>query len=95
VITASIHLKPSDRDAAGWGAIGFVRHGGETVRLDWGRTAGPNDLDLTAGTYAGTGDPAGAWTLVITEMVGKRSDGTQVRLEGPWEFDFTVLSECP
>jgi hypothetical protein len=90
MITASIHLEPSDREASAWAAIGYFKHGDETVRIDWGTRTGPSDMDQTAGTYAGIAEPAGAWTLVITEIVGDRSDGTQVRLQGPWEFSFTV-----
>lgn len=90
MITASIHLEPSDGEASGWSAIGYFKHGDQTIDIDWGVRRGPSDLDQTAGTYAGTGDPAGAWTLVITELVGRRPDGTQVRLEGPWEFTFSV-----
>lgn len=88
--TASIHIEPTDREAFGWAAMGYFEHGDQTVDIDWGSSLGPSDLDLTAGTYAGTGDPAGTWTLVITELVGERPDGTQVRLEGPWEFSFSV-----
>ncbi len=90
MITASIHLEPSDRTASGWAAIGYFKHRDQTIDIDWGVRRGPSDLDQTAGTYAGTGDPAGAWTLVITELAGERPDGTQVRLEGPWEFTFSV-----
>jgi hypothetical protein len=90
MITASIHLEPSDQEASGWAAIGYFKHGDQTIAIDWGTRRGPSDLDQTAGTYAGTGDPAGAWTLVITELVGERPDGTQVRLEGPWEFTFSA-----
>jgi hypothetical protein len=90
MITASIHLEPSDREASAWAAIGYVKHGEQTIRIDWGVRRGPTDLDQTAGTYEGIDDPAGAWTLVITELVGLRPDGTQVRLEGPWEFAFSA-----
>lgn len=90
MISASIHLEPSDRAASGWAAIGYFKHGDQTIDIGWGTRRGPSDLDLTAGTYAGTGDPAGAWTLVITELAGERPDGTQVRLEGPWEFTFSA-----
>ena len=90
MISAAIHLEPSDRAASGWSAIGYFKHGDQTIAIDWGVSRGPSDLDQTAGTYAGTGDPAGAWTLVITELAGERPDGTQVRLEGPWEFTFSA-----
>jgi hypothetical protein len=90
MITASIHLEPSAEDASGWAAFGYFKHGDQTIDVDWGTRRGPSDLDQTAGTYAGTEDPAGAWTLVITELVGERPDGTQVRLEGPWEFSFSA-----
>ena len=90
MISAAIHLEPTDREASGWSAIGSFRHGDQTIAIDWGANRGPSDLDQTAGTYSGTGDPAGEWTLVITELVGQRPDGTQVRLEGPWEFAFSA-----
>ena len=90
MITASIHLEPSDREASGWAAMGYLEHGGESIDIDWGSIPDPSDLDLIAGTYAGTDDPAGAWTLVITELVGELPDETQVRLQGPWEFTFSV-----
>ena len=90
MISASIHLEPSDREASGWSAVGYFTHGDQTIAMDWGGRRGPSDLDQTAGIYAGTGDPAGAWTLVITELVGERPDGTQVRLEGPWESTFSA-----
>ena len=90
MITASIHIEPSDREASGWAAMGYLEHGDQTIDLDWGSIPGASDLDLIAGTYAGTDDPAGAWTLVITELVGERPDDTQVRLQGPWEFTFSV-----
>ena len=88
--SAAIHLEPTDREASGWSAIGSFKHGDQTIAIDWGVNRGPSDLDQTAGTYSGTGDPAGEWTLVITELVGQRPDGTQVRLEGPWEFAFSA-----
>ena len=90
MISAEIHLEPTDREASGWSAIGSFKHGDQTIAIDWGVNRGPSDLDQTAGTYSGTGDPAGEWTLVITELVGQRPDGTQVRLEGPWEFAFSA-----
>jgi len=90
MITAAIHLEPTDQGASGWAAIGYFKHGRQTIDVDWGTRRGPSDLDQTAGTYSGTGDPAGSWTLVITELVGERPDGTQVRLEGPWEFAFSA-----
>ncbi len=90
MISASIHLEPSDKEASGWAAIGYFKHGDRIIDIDWGTRRGPTDLDQTAGTYSGTGDPTGAWTLVITELVGDRADGTQVRLGGPWEFTFSA-----
>lgn len=90
MITASIHLEPSDREVSGWAAFGYFKHGDKTVDIDWGAISARSDLDLTAGTYAGTDDPAGAWTLVVTELAGDRPDGTQLRLKGPWEFSFDV-----
>lgn len=90
MLSASIHLQPADREASGWSAIGFFKHGDQTIAIDWGVRRGPSDLDQTAGTYAGVEKVGGAWTLVITELVGERPDGTQVRLEGPWEFTFSV-----
>jgi len=90
MISASLHLEPADREASGWSAIGYFKHGDQTIAIDWGVRRGPSDLDQTAGTYAGVEKVGGAWTLVITELVGERPDGTQVRLEGPWEFTFSV-----
>ncbi|OGO59150.1 MAG: hypothetical protein A2V85_07250 [Chloroflexi bacterium RBG_16_72_14] len=90
MITASIHIEPSDREASGWAAMGYLEHGDATIDIDWGSIPGPSDLDLIAGTNAGTEDPAGAWMFVITELVGERPDDTQVRLQGPWEFPFSV-----
>jgi hypothetical protein len=90
MITASIHLEPSDEEASGWAAFGYFTHGDQTIDVDWGTRRGPGDLNQTAGTYAGMDDLGGAWTLVITELVGERPDGTQVRLEGPWEFSFSA-----
>jgi hypothetical protein len=90
MITAAIHLEPTDREASGWSAIGYFKRTDQTIAIDWGINRGPSDLDQTAGTYSGTGDPASASTLVITELVGERPDGTQVRLEGPWEFAFSA-----
>lgn len=90
MISAAIHIEPSDREASGWSAMGYFKHDDQTIDIDWGVRRGLSDLDQTAGTYAGTGDAAGAWTIVITELVGERPDGTQVRLQGPWEFTFTT-----
>ncbi|MBA2720452.1 MAG: hypothetical protein H0U52_14610 [Chloroflexi bacterium] len=90
MITASIHVEPSDREASGWSVFGYFKHGDKTVNIDWGTISSQSDLDLTAGTYAGTDDPAGAWTLVVTELAGDRPNGTQVRLKGPWEFSFSA-----
>lgn len=90
MITASIHLEPSDREASGWAAMGYVKHDDQTIDIGWGVSRGPGDLDQTAGTNAGVDDVGGAWTLVITELVGERPDGTQVRLAGPWEFTFSA-----
>ncbi len=90
LITAAIHVEATDLSDSGWSAIGYFKHGDLTIDIDWGSGGGPTDLDQTAGTTAGTSDPAGAWTLVITELVGELPDGTQVRLEGPWEFAFSV-----
>jgi hypothetical protein len=90
MISASIHLEPTDREASGWSVMGYFEHGDQTIAIDWGAQQGPSDLDQMAGTYSGIGDPAGAWTLVITELVGQRLDGTQMRLDGPWEFTFSV-----
>lgn len=90
MITAAIHLEPKDQEVSGWAAIGHFIHGERTIAIDWGVNRGPSDLDQTAGTNAGVDDVGGAWTLVITELVGERPDGTQVRLEGPWEFSFSA-----
>ncbi len=86
MISASLHLEPSDQAASGWGAIGYFKHGDRITEIAWGS----GDLDEIAGTVEGTDDPAGAWTLVVTELVGERPDDTQVRLQGPWTFAFSV-----
>ena len=36
LITASIHLAPSDQEASGWAAFGYFKHGDQTVDIDWG-----------------------------------------------------------
>ncbi len=90
MISASIHLEPSHGEASGWAAIGYFKHGDQTIDIDWGVSRGPTNLDQTAGTNAGMDDVGGAWTLVITKLVGERPNGTQVGLEGPWEFTFSA-----
>lgn len=90
MLTASMHIEPADPDAANWSAIGYFEHSGRTIAIDWGAKRGPSDLDQTAGTYAGVENAGGDWKLVITELVGERPDDTQTRLEGPWEFTFSV-----
>jgi hypothetical protein len=88
-LTAAIHVDPAVADASAWGVVGSFQHGNTAVRIDWS-TLGPTDLDLTAGTYVGVDDAAGTWTLTVTELVGDRPDGSQVRLQGPWQFTFEV-----
>ena len=90
MITAAIHLEPTDRETSGWAAIGYFKHGSQLINIDWGIVSGASELDQTAGTVAGTADLAGTWTLVITELVGNKPDDTQVRLQGPWEFTFSA-----
>lgn len=90
MLTAAIHLEPTDREAFGWAAIGYFKHGSQIINIDWGTMSGANELDQTAGTVAGTDDWTGTWTLVITELVGNRPDDSQLRLEGPWEFTFNA-----
>ncbi|HEY5435538.1 MAG TPA: hypothetical protein VIK13_09920 [Candidatus Limnocylindrales bacterium] len=90
-LTAAIHVDPAEADASAWGVVGSFRHGDTAVRIDW-NTLGSTDLDLTAGTYSGVDDAAGKWTLTVTELVGDRPDGSQVRLQGPWQFTFEVAA---
>lgn len=52
MISASIHLEPTDQEASGWSAIGYFKHGDQTIAIDWGVNRGPSDLDQTAGTYS-------------------------------------------
>ncbi len=55
MITAAIHLEPKDQEVSGWAAIGYFKHGDQTIAIDWGVNRGPSDLDQTAGTNAGIG----------------------------------------
>lgn len=89
LLTAVVHVDPGASDATGWGVMGAFHHGSYSAPIDW-NTRGSTDQDLTAGTNSGLKDASGKWTLTITELVGDRPDGSQVRLQGPWEFTFEV-----
>jgi hypothetical protein len=90
MISARIGLQPSEPDMADWATIGHLRHDARTFRLAWESGTGDGSGGSVIGTVEGTDPAAGEWTLVITELVGERTDESQVRLPGPWEFTFDV-----
>lgn len=89
-IVASLHLAPSSPETPDWGPIGYFEHGDLTIELAQGGGDGAAEPTWTGSTVNGVDDPTGAWTLVVTELVGDREDGSQVRLQGPWAFSFEV-----
>jgi hypothetical protein len=89
-IDASLHLEPSAMEASDWALIAHFNHGDLTIDVaeeGYDVAAVPR---LTASTVEGVDNPAGRWTLVVTELVGDQEDGAQVRLHGPWVFGFEV-----
>lgn len=90
-ITATVHVEASGPDGTGWTAIGRFEHGDAAYDIAWGKTPDDNAPgDFLVGTVDGSDDAIGSWTLVVTELVGERPDGSQVRPQGPWRIPFTV-----
>lgn len=73
-----------------WAPVGQFEHGGQTYPLILSSGDG-SDGTVTVQALAGTATPSGDWTLRIDELVGSAaSDGSQVRLAGPWVIGFSM-----
>ena len=89
MITAGIVLHPLDEESFGWSPVGSIRHGRDEFSIAWS-SSGTSDTELRMGTAQGTDAASGTWTITVTELVGERPDGSQIRLQGPWVFTVEV-----
>jgi hypothetical protein len=90
MISASIRVQVSEPDIADWATIGYLRHDDHTIEFASEHGSADDEDGSILSTVEGADPAHGGWTLVITEVIGERSDETQVRLSGPWEFTFDV-----
>ena len=75
--------------ANAWASTASVQHAGQTLPIGAGGSSGSEVVQGTINTVMGTDTTTGSWTVRIDELVGDGSDG-QVRLAGPWTFNFSA-----
>ncbi len=90
--TLTLNTLADAPDGESWSPIVHLEHDGPGGVIGTGiRTRDDGTIEVFG--VAGVDDASGHWTLTITELVGHDGgwpDNQQIRVDGPWVFEFDV-----
>jgi hypothetical protein len=86
-IKAGLEIVTGAAAGSNWFPVGAYEHNGRRFQISGGMVVPASPLSFEASES--TSDRSGDWVLRVDELVGDEG-GSQVRLQGPWLFRFTL-----